>query len=141
MFIKVTRNECRTCRTIQKIWINNCSCLRPVTFFMKLYILVHSSPKERQLSRGCLSFEEECRSVNFWPNVISTMLLVTICKKTPFQNSSQFTHSGKTSEYKSLLKFHETWFLKQVWKLPFFLGRVYDRKSGLIQHFHEFSWQ
>ncbi len=32
---------------------------------------IHSSPKEMQLFSGCISFGEQCRSVNFWPNIIS----------------------------------------------------------------------
>ncbi len=43
---------------------------------------IHSSPKETQLFWSCLSFGEECRSVNFGPNFICTLLLVTICPKT-----------------------------------------------------------
>ena len=42
---------------------------------------VHSSPKETQLFWSCQSFGEECRSVISGPNVISTMLLTTICQK------------------------------------------------------------
>ena len=41
--------------------------------------ILHSSPKETQLFWGCLSFGEECRSVNFRPNFINTILLV-FCK-------------------------------------------------------------
>ena len=41
----------------------------------------HSSPKETQLFWSCPSFGEECRSVNLGPNVISEMLLITICRK------------------------------------------------------------
>ena len=42
---------------------------------------IHSSPKETLLLRSCISFGEECRSVNFWRNVISAMFFVPICQK------------------------------------------------------------
>ena len=69
---------------------------------------IHSSPKETQLFWSCLPFGEECRLVNFGPNVISTMLLITICQKTHFKMSSPFPYSHKTSECKSPLKFNKT---------------------------------
>ncbi len=34
-------------------------------------VVLHSSPKKTQLFWSCLSFGEECRSVNFGPNFIS----------------------------------------------------------------------
>ncbi len=42
---------------------------------------IHSSPKETQLFWSCLSFGEECRSVNFGPNFICILFLVTNCQK------------------------------------------------------------
>ncbi len=102
---------------------------------------VHSSPKETQLSWSCLSLGEECRSVNFGPNLICTLLLATICQKphskiphhscTVMRHLStshcwNFTKLDASSKFESCLSF---------------LGGVYVGKSGVIQHFHEFSWQ
>ncbi len=53
---------------------------------------LHSSPKEMQLFWSCLSFGEECRSVNFGPNINCTLLLVTIRQKP----HSKIPHHSRT---------------------------------------------
>ncbi len=63
-----------------------------VTVKLHLKFHLHSSPKETQLFWSCLSFEEECMSVNFEPNVISIMLPVTICQKP----HSKIPHHSRT---------------------------------------------
>ncbi len=74
------------CQTLTKVFCD-LQCL------MSNYnSLVHSSPKETQLFWSCLSFREECRSVNFGPNVISAILLITIGQKP----HSQIPHRSRT---------------------------------------------
>ncbi len=40
---------------------------------------VHSSPKETQVFQSCISFGEDCMSLNLESYIISTMLLVGNC--------------------------------------------------------------
>ena len=78
---------------------------------------IHSSPKETQLFWSCFSFGEECSLVNFGPNIISTILLITICQKKPFPWCTwpEVTTLGPVAP-------------KKIWKLKlrFFWGRVYN---------------
>ena len=129
---------------------------------------------QKKLFWSCLSFRDECRSVTFGPNVISAVLLITICQnphckirhrsRTVIKHLSashgwNFTKLDASKQFPSRHgpDFHRPqsqitidgpdFHLRRSqncllgWKLPFFFGRVYVRKSGFTSHYLEPSWQ
>ena len=88
--------------------------------------------------------------MNFGPNVIFfTMPLVTFCQKPHFQiphrsHTVRHLRHLSTSNRKNFMKLDASSKFEMCLCFffgSFFFGSVYVRKAGIIQNYHEFSWQ